>query len=129
MSDKDIKAVLEVVRRAVAVAPGTKHEVEQAMEIGHGRLDEIFNGQMELRVRHVNGLARYLKVPASDFFRLAHVEAERSAPHRLEDWIVHNPDPPSKRGAAAKPPDADLKEGLREMIRDEIAAALGKKKG
>lgn len=127
MSDKDIKAVLEVVRRAVAVAPGTKHEVEQAMEIGHGRLDEIFNGQMELRVRHVNGLARYLKVPASDFFRLAHVEAERSAPHRLEDWIVHNPDPPSKRGAAAKPPDADLKEGLREMIRDEIAAALGKK--
>lgn len=129
MSDKDIKAVLEIVRRAVAVAPGTKHEVEQAMEIGHGRLDEIFNGQMELRVRHVNGLARYLKVPASDFFRLAHVEAERSAPHRLEDWIVHNPDPPSKRGAAAKPPDADLKEGLREMIRDEIAAALGKKKG
>ncbi|HEV7667437.1 MAG TPA: hypothetical protein VGS22_02855 [Thermoanaerobaculia bacterium] len=129
MSDKDTKAVLEIVRRAVAAAPGTKHEVEQAMEIGHGRLDEIFNGQMELRVRHVNGLARYLKVPTSDFFRLALVEAERSLPHRLEDWIVHNPDPPSKRRAAAKEPDADLKEGLREMIREEIAAALAKKKG
>lgn len=129
MSDKDTKAVLEIVRRAVAAAPGTKHEVEQAMEIGHGRLAEIFDGGMELRVRHVNGLARYLKVPASDFFRLALVEAERSSPHRLEDWIVHNPDPPSKRRAAEKQPDADLKESLREMIREEIAAALAKKKG
>jgi hypothetical protein len=98
------------------------------MEIGHGRLDEIFSGQMELRVRHVNGLARYLKVPTSDFFRLAHVEAERSSPHRLEDWIIHNPDPPSKRRAAEKP-DADFKESLREMMREEIVAALARMKG
>ncbi len=129
MSDKDIKAVLDVVRRAVAAAPGTKHEVEQAMEIGHGRLDEIFNGQMELRVRHVNGLARYLQVPTSDFFRLAHAEAERSAQHRLEDWIVPSTDPPNKRRPDAPELDADLKESLREMMREEIAAALGKKKG
>lgn len=39
--------------------------------------------------------------------------------------IVHNPDPPSKR-SAIKPPDADLQESLRELIGEEISAALAK---
>ena len=121
MSDRDTNAVLAVVRRAVNAAPGNKRDLETAMGIGHGRINDLFDGRLELRARHMTGLARYLKVPASDFFRVALAEAERVAPNRLEEWIDPDPPPPFQRKEAARPAAAD---DLRRMIREEITAAL-----
>ncbi|HXU32473.1 MAG TPA: hypothetical protein VN851_18045 [Thermoanaerobaculia bacterium] len=99
MSDRDTNAVLAVVRRAVDAAPGNKRDLETAMGIGHGRINDLFDGRLELRARHVTGLARYLKVPASDFFRVALAEAERVAP----GWKSGSIRIPRHRSSARKP--------------------------
>ena len=125
MSDKDTQAVLAVVRRAVEAAPGRKHDLESAMGIGHGRLIDLVNGQLELRSRHLTGLARYLEVPASDFYRLALGEAERTSRRRLEEWIDPHSAPPFPR-TYAEP--ATSEDRLRTLIREEIAAALSAKR-
>lgn len=121
MSDRDTNAVLAVVRRAVDAAPGNKRDLETAMGIGHGRINDLFEHRLELRARHMTGLARYLKIPASDFFRVALAESERVAPNRLEEWIDPDPPPPFQRKPAAPPAAAD---DLRRMIREELTAAL-----
>ena len=121
MSDRDAIAVLAVVRRAVDAAPGNKRDLETAMGIGHGRINDLFDGRLELRARHMTGLARYLKIPPSDFFRVALAESERVAPNRLEEWIDPDPPPPFQRKPAAAPAPNDE---LRRMIREEVTAAL-----
>lgn len=125
MDDRDTKAVLAVVQRAVAAAPGRKHDLESAMGIGHGRLIDLVNGQLELRSRHLTGLARYLEVPASDFYRLALAESERTSRRRLEEWIDPHAAPPFER-RYTEPASSD--DRLRTLIREEIAAALSAKR-
>jgi hypothetical protein len=85
--DKNMKRLLGLVRAGCASWPGLKRDLESALEIGHGRLEECLNGTRELRVCHVVNLARLLKVKPSDFFRLAYADDEASAPNQLEDWI------------------------------------------
>ena len=121
MSDRDAIAVLAVVRRAVDAAPGNKRDLETAMSIGHGRLEEILNGEPELRVRHLVGLARLLKVRPSDFLRLAYGSDEAAAPRYLEDWIGD----PQPLHARRKPDTFTPKqeERVRDLIREELARA------
>ncbi len=125
MSDRDTIKVLAVVKRAVDAAPGTKRDLETAMGIGHGRINDLFDGRLELRARHMTGLARYLKVPAADFFSVALAESEQVAPNRLAEWIDPNPPPPFQRKQAAPSGTAD---DMRTMIREEVTAALAAKK-
>ncbi len=125
MSDKDTKAVLAVAQRAIEAAPGRKHDLEAAMGLGHGRLNDLVNGQLELRSRHLTGLARYLEVPASDFYRLALGDAEFAARRRLEEWIDPRAAPPFPRKDAESAASDDR---LRALIREELAAALAAKK-
>lgn len=118
-----MKRLLELVRAGCASWPGLKRELERALEIGHGRLEECLNGTRELRVCHVVNLARLLKVRPSDFLRLAYADDEASAPHRLEDWIGE----PKPASARKKPPALapEHEERMRELIREELAKAKG----
>ncbi|HXU44247.1 MAG TPA: hypothetical protein VN783_01870 [Thermoanaerobaculia bacterium] len=117
--DRDIKKLLVLVRSAINASRAYKHEIESAMGIGHGRLEDLFSGDLELRVRHLVGLADHLGIPPSDFLRLGYPEAERTLRRRLEDWIGEVQPPFARRDPA--PLDAPLEARLRELVRDELA--------
>ena len=116
--NKDMKRLLDLMRVACAGWRGYKHDLEGAMEIGHGRLEELFNGHLELRVRHLVGLARLLKIPPSDFLRLAFADDEQTAPSRLEEW-VGEPQPPKAR-RKPQPLASEHETRIRELIREEL---------
>ena len=119
--DKDMKRLLNLIRVACNSWTGNKRDLETAMSIGHGRLEEILNGEPELRVRHLVGLARLLKVRPSDFLRLAYGSDEAAAPRYLEDWIGD----PQPLHARRKPDTFTPKqeERVRDLIREELARA------
>ncbi len=119
-----MKRLLALVRAGCYAWSGTKRDLERALEIGHGRLEECLNGTRELRVCHLVNLARLLKVKPSDFLRLAYPEDEAAAPNQLEEWIGE-PKPPFARKNL--PPVApEMAEEIRNLIREELAKAKPK---
>ncbi len=117
--DKDLRRLLGLVRDACNAWPGNKRDLEAAMGVGHGRLEEMFQGHPELRVRHLVDLARLLKVRPSDFLRLGYPEDEIAAPRQLEEWIGEPQPPKSRRKALAFAPEQEAR--LRELIQEELA--------
>ncbi len=116
--DKEMKLLLALVRTACNRWPGHKRDLESAMSVGHGRLEEIFNGEPELRVRHLVGLARLLKVRPADFLRLAYGADERTASRQLEEWIGE-PQPPNAR-RKPEPLSPEHEKRIRELICEEL---------
>jgi hypothetical protein len=121
--DKNMKRLLGLVRVGCESWSGAKRDLESALEIGHGRLEECLDGTRELRVCHIVNLARLLKVKPSDFLRLAYADDEASAPNQLEDWIGE-PKPPYARKKPL-PLAPEHEERMRELIREELAKAKG----
>ncbi len=117
--DKDMKKLLDLVRTACDRYTGYKRDLESALSIGHGRLEELLSGTLELRVRHLVGLARLLKIPPTDFLRLAYAGDARTATRRLEDWLG-DPQPSNARRASV-PFTPEHEERIRELIREELA--------
>jgi hypothetical protein len=117
--DKDMKRLLGLVRSACYSWSGNKRDLEGALGIGHGRIEEILDGHPELRVRHLVDLARLLKIRPSDFLRLGYPDDESTAPNQLERWIGE-PQPPHAR-RKPEPLTAEHEERIRELIREELA--------
>lgn len=121
--DKGMKRLLDLVRTGCNSWPGTKRDLESALEIGHGRLEEVLNGTRELRVCHLVNLARLLKVKPSDFLRLAYAGDEAAAPHQLEEWIGEPKPPHAVKKAPPLAPEHEQR--MRELIREELAKSKG----
>jgi transcriptional regulator with XRE-family HTH domain len=96
MIDKDLDELRRLLREAVEGSRMSPRDLEDALEIGHGNLERLLNGKMDLRVRHLVALARVLKVPPADFLELGCASAAHSAEHRLIEWLG-----PARRRAEA----------------------------
>jgi transcriptional regulator with XRE-family HTH domain len=121
MSEKDLESFREVLREAVAGSQLSGRDAEDVLGIGHGTLGRLLNGTLDLRVRHVLALARYLKVSPADFFVLGCPDAVRAAEHDLVEWVT----PPRRRKAGQKdlPRTADeLAALIRSAVQQELAA-------
>lgn len=121
MSDQDLASLRDLLREAVAGSRLSGHEAEAVLGIGHGNLERLLNGTLELRIRHVLALARHLQVSPADFFALGCPEAVRAAQHDLTEWIA----PPHRlqAGQAPLPRTADdLVALIRSAVQQELAA-------
>jgi len=121
MSDQDLASLRDLLREAVAGSRLTGREAEAVLGIGHGNLERLLNGTLELRIRHVLALARHLKVSPADFFALGCPEAISAAQHDLAEWVT----PPHRRqtGQAPLPRTADeLAALVRSAVQQELAS-------
>jgi hypothetical protein len=121
MSDQDLASLRDLLREAVAGSRLTGREAEAVLGIGHGNLERLLNGTLELRIRHVLALARHLQVSPADFFAMGCPEAVGAAQHDLAEWVT----PPRRRqaGQAPLPKTADdLAALIRSAVQQELAA-------
>ncbi|HSG39864.1 MAG TPA: helix-turn-helix transcriptional regulator [Thermoanaerobaculia bacterium] len=121
MTDRDLKELRALLRDAVVASRLSNRDVEEVLGIGHGTLERLLNGTLDLRVRHILALARYLKVSPADFFSLGCPQAVRAAEHDLSEWLS----PPRRRQAEK---DADLSRNpdelaklVRAAVQEELA--------
>lgn len=96
-----------------------KREIEVAMGVGHGKLDRLLDGTLELRVRHVLALARVLEVSPKDFLEMAYPAPPGGPRFSLRDWL--GPRHAGPQAAPGKSDAADLREVVREVVREELA--------
>lgn len=116
----DLRSLRELLREAIAATRLSSREVEDALGIGHGKLERLLNGQMELRVRHILVLADILKVSPGDFFILGCPGAVEAAQHELVEWLS----PPARRRAAKAARSGntdDIAQLVRTTVREELA--------
>lgn len=121
---KDQQQIRRVLRDAVKASRLPVREIERALRLGSGRLEDLLEGTIELRVRHLVALAELLRVPPGDFLELGFPEATRGAEHRLAEWIgPPRPKFKAKSRAAAAPalPD-ELATAIRAAVRQELEA-------
>jgi transcriptional regulator with XRE-family HTH domain len=116
----DLRSLRDLLREAIAATRLTSREVEDALEIGHGKLERLLNGQMEIRVRHILALANILKVSPGDFLILGCPGAVEAAQNELVEWLS----PPTRRRAAKAARSRsteDIAKLVRITIREELA--------
>jgi transcriptional regulator with XRE-family HTH domain len=118
MADKDLQQLRQVIDQAVQASRMLVRDVEKAMGLGHGYLNRLLDGKVEIKVRHIVGLAAVLKVPPGDFLELGFPEASRTAEHRLADWIS----PPGSASRTAAAASGELRDAVRAAVYQELAA-------
>lgn len=130
MSDDDLRQLRAVLREAVRATRYPIRDWERQLGIGHGNLERLLDGSQELRVRHILGFARMLRVSPGDLLDTGCPEAARQAEHRVSDWIARGPaQPPHKVEAPAPPVLSDeLVAAIREAVRQELSQVSGPKK-
>lgn len=123
MRESDLRVLTADMRRAAQASRARKHDLEAAMGVSHGRMEDLWSGSLELRVRHLVGLAELLDIAPSGFLAVGCPHAQ-AVGRRLFDRIG----PFAARRAEQEKAAAEADdERLRRVVREEIAAALGSK--
>lgn len=132
MSDTDLRELRALLRETVAVLRRPTRELERELGIGSGRLRDLLDGTLELRVYHLLAFARVLSVPPEDLLAYSCAETRRTARYRLANWLPYL-DKNKQSNANAKTAESDqLREVIRSVIREELeqlSPANGKLRG
>jgi hypothetical protein len=119
MPKDELSELRAVLREAADASRRTYKEIEKALGIGHGTLLRMLDGRLDIRVYHVVGLARLLRVHPKDFLEAAF--PDWPAEHQLTEWMT-----PARRKRLKKPALPSTLEELSELVRgivqDELAA-------
>jgi len=124
MSDHDIRNMRRMLYQVITTSGLADRQVEDAMGLGHGRLGRLFDGSMEIKLRHLLGLARRLKISPGELVAMGSPETEQLKERRLAEWLGI---PEPKAARVEKPPD-DLDERIRRAVREELLAAATERK-
>lgn len=93
----------------------SRRDLERALGVGHGYLNHLFAGRMDLKVRHIFQILRELNLDPGPFLRDAFALPEAAPAPPVQDPAPEEP------AARKKVLDRSLfKELLREIVRDEL---------
>ncbi|HEY8021330.1 MAG TPA: hypothetical protein VIH93_09520 [Thermoanaerobaculia bacterium] len=125
MANTDLEDLRGVLHAGVRASGRGVRELETELELRHGGLRRLIFGDLDIRVSHLLGLARVLRVPPSDFLDLGCAVANRTASLRLIDWLG-----PLAKVQRARPRPAGLPASAAELaalIQSEVAKALAER--
>lgn len=116
---------LLIGRLAVAIGPGSR-ALEDAMGVGHGHVHQLISGRRMLRASHLVGLASFLEIHPAELFEVAYPEG-RNARLKLAHWLGAPAPSFAAEGSGGLTPDLEAR--MREIAREEIAAARKRRGG
>jgi transcriptional regulator with XRE-family HTH domain len=120
--DKDLQQLSGLIREALGRTSLTTRALEQELGLGHGNLTHLLSGKLELKIRHLLGIARLLGVPPHRLVELGCPDALRAATQDVTDFI-DLPAAGTADGAISSLTLAALDARIRAIVRDELAAA------
>jgi hypothetical protein len=125
-AQSDIEDLRGVLNAGVLASMRGVRELETELGLRHGGLRRLIHGDLDIRVSHLLGLARVLRVRPGDFLDLGCTAANRSASLRLVDWLG----PLAKKLGSARPRPTALPATAAELaalIQAEVAKALAER--
>lgn len=118
MRQDPLSELRAVLREAVAATHRTNYELEKELGLGHGSLQRLFDGRVDVRVHHLLALARILQVHPMEFLELAF--PDWPARHHLTDWMK----PDLRKKAGKRPGLPSTREELAELVRGIVQEEL-----
>jgi transcriptional regulator with XRE-family HTH domain len=119
MPKDGLEELRAVLREAVSASRLSYREIEDQLGLGHGSLQRLLDGRVDVRVHHLVGLARILQVHPMEFLELGF--PDWPSRHRLTDWM--RPDSRIRRTRQALPSTReDLAALVREIVQEELGA-------
>lgn len=120
MARNDFYSLRLVVRRAIEATGRPLRDLEDEIGVRHGNLRLLMDGQAEIRVAHLLGLARCLGVPPADFLEAGCPKANAAARRRLRNWIGAEAEP----GAPLPAPFPTTAAELERIVEAAVERAL-----
>lgn len=117
--DKDLAEFRHVLRELVRMLRMPVRDLENTLGIGHGKLERLLNGELELRLRHVFALADVLGVSPGDLLTAGCADATRRARQRVSDWLPHLA--PKQEGTPLPANREELAEMIRDLLGEELS--------
>lgn len=121
MPQDELEELRAVLREAVAACRLSYREVEDELGLGHGSLQRLLDGRVDVRVHHLVDLARILQVHPMEFLELGF--PDWPSRHRLTDWM--RPGSRIRRNRQALP---STREELADLVRGIVQEELGVQK-
>ncbi|HWN43364.1 MAG TPA: hypothetical protein VNW71_14145 [Thermoanaerobaculia bacterium] len=120
MRQDDLSELRAVLREAVVACRRSNRDLEDDLGLGHGSLQRMLDGRIDIRVHHLVEIARILQVHPMEFLELGF--PDWPARHHLSEWMK-----PDLRKRATKRPGLpatreELSELVRGIVREEIDA-------
>jgi hypothetical protein len=126
MPEDELEELRAVLREAVATCRLSYREIEDELGLGHGSLQRLLDGRVDIRVHHLVELARILQVHPMEFLELGF--PDWPSRHRLTDWM--RPDSRIRRNRQALPSTReDLADLVRGIVQKELGAQEDRPKG
>jgi len=120
MVDRDFQPFLKLLEQVVNASRAKTRDLERAMGLASGYLGKVLDGTIEIKVRHLVGLAKFLEVPPAEFLELGFPKLSGNTRFHLADWLG-----PRQAAAHAAKDRAesteDLQELVRRLVREELA--------
>lgn len=128
MSTDDLRQLRAVLREAVRALRIPVREWERRLGVGHGNLDKLLDGSLELRVRHILAFARLLRVSPGELLDTGCPDLAQQAEHRVSDWVASAR--PSHKPEPSTPPalSDEIVAAIREAVRQELTRSSDPKK-
>lgn len=118
MPQDDLNGLRAVLREAVAACRRSSRDMEEELGLGHGSLQRLLDGRIDIRVQHLLAIARLLQIHPVEFLELGF--PEWPARYRLIDWMG----PDQRKRAAGKSGLPTTREELAELIRGIVREEL-----
>lgn len=118
MRQEDLSELRAVLREAVAACRRSNRDLEDDLGLGHGSLQRMLDGRVDVRVQHLVALARLLQVHPMEFLELGF--PDWPAHHHLTDWMK----PDLRKRARKRPGLPSTREELSELIRGIVQEEL-----
>lgn len=118
MSEQDLREIRAFLKEALQASGKRTRVLERALGIGTGKLQSLFDGSLDLRVRHLLAIADVLDVPPEDLLAFTCREARENAKSRITDWLPHLR---AREEGKPLPRNLDqLKEVIRATVQEEL---------
>jgi len=119
MVDEEVRRLARLLEALVKVEKVPVRELERRLDLGGGTLNRIFNGRIELKVRHVLLVLEALGVKPLAFFEQAY-----KAPEGEEEtaaWLLDAVERLRRRPAVPRPePEPLAEEDVRRILVDVL---------
>lgn len=122
MSEQDLRELRAFLKEAVQASRRTRRDLERALGVGSGKLDSLFDGSRDLRIRHLLAVAELLSVPPEDLLAFTCSAARQNAKHRITDWLPRLRRNGDQQGQAPSGSLDQLKELVRAAVQEELGA-------
>lgn len=137
--DPEVARIARLLKSAILLSEQSQRSIERQMGLSPGYLGRIIEGKLELRIAHILGVCRAIRLPPAAFFLAAYpetlnldsgpmrlVQALQHLHHQRQEGDIKEAALPSSRVSPANAPDRERVEQTMKNFLDVLFTELTK---